>query len=318
MIRIRTPSRLHFGLLSLPSALDGAGQRQFGGVGVMIDRPGIELAVERAQTWSAQGPLAERALRFAQSYCAAVGVLDSFDLQITAAAPEHAGLGVGTQLALAVARGIAELTGQAARDAVTLAQQVGRGLRSAVGVHGFERGGFLVEGGKTTQSALSPLLCRHEFPADWPILLITPRGLEGTHGRREIEAFAQLADQAQDERTTENLCRLVLLGLLPALIERDLPTFGEALYEYNRHAGSLFAAAQGGIYAHPRIDEIITTIRAASVEGVGQSSWGPTVFAIADADELASLRDRLLRKTSLREDEIGFAKGCNQGAVLGA
>ena len=119
-IRIRTPSRLHFGLFSLPSAnatlwVNHEGEatlprRQFGGVGLMIDRPGIELVVEPALTWSSDGPLAERALRFAQMYCDAVGVHDKFHLGIEAAPPEHVGLGTGTQLALAVAQGIAELT----------------------------------------------------------------------------------------------------------------------------------------------------------------------------------------------------------------
>ncbi len=38
-IRIRTASRLHFGLLGWgPEA-----RRQFGGIGLMIDSPGIEL-----------------------------------------------------------------------------------------------------------------------------------------------------------------------------------------------------------------------------------------------------------------------------------
>ena len=54
--RIRTASRLHFGLLGWgPQAA-----RQFGGVGLMIEAPGIELVAGTAPNWSSAGPLADR------------------------------------------------------------------------------------------------------------------------------------------------------------------------------------------------------------------------------------------------------------------
>jgi len=314
MIRIRTQSRLHFGLFSLPTDRVNASlnydsqpalpRRQFGGVGLMIDKPGIELTVALAKTWSGEGPLTQRALHFAQTYCQAVGIKEAFRLHVDAAAPEHAGLGTGTQLGLAVARGIAELTEQPTRDAGTLARCVGRGRRSAIGVHGFELGGFLVEGGKTSDAAVSPLLLRQDFPDDWHILLITPRDRHGTHGCREIEAFRDLMIQERDDRTTETLCRLVLLGMLPALIERDLPAFGEAVYEFNRRVGEMFQTVQGGIYAHPRIEEIVKILRGTGVKGVGQSSWGPTVFAVGAPQQMVELRDWLITKKGIPRDEI--------------
>jgi hypothetical protein len=57
-VSVTAPSRLHFGLWSLASA---AG-RQFGGVGAMIDEPGIRLVINPAAELSATGPLAGRAL----------------------------------------------------------------------------------------------------------------------------------------------------------------------------------------------------------------------------------------------------------------
>ncbi len=55
-IRIRTPSRLHFGLLGWgPQA-----GRQFGGVGLMIDSPGIDLLVEPASSWLIEGSYVAR------------------------------------------------------------------------------------------------------------------------------------------------------------------------------------------------------------------------------------------------------------------
>ena len=314
MIGIRTPSRLHFGLLSI-AASDASFGRRFGGVGLMVDRPGIELLVEPARVWHAEGPLAERALTFAKRYCDATDLKQAFRLTIKSTAPEHAGLGTGTQLGLAVAHGIVRLVGRPTVDAAQLAKQVGRGLRSSLGIHGFQQGGFLVEGGKTPGTDIAPLLCRHDFPDDWHVLLITFPGLAGTHGRCEIDAFANLAARRRDDHVTDALCRIVLLGMLPALLERDLPTFGDAVYDFNRHVGEMFHSAQGGVYAHPHIEAIVQKLRSAGVKGVGQSSWGPTVFAVVPATEAEGLRMWLARQLGV-DVAIAVVQACNRGVVV--
>ena len=161
MARVRTASRLHFGLLSLAGQTqawpDARGRallpaRSFGGVGLMVDRPGVEVSAAPAEEWSAEGPLAGRALefarRFARSWRDETGEeVPPRRLVVGRSAPEHAGLGTGTQLGLAVGRLLASACGLA-MSAPELARRVGRGGRSALGVHGFERGGLLVEAGK--------------------------------------------------------------------------------------------------------------------------------------------------------------------------
>jgi predicted sugar kinase len=85
----------------------------------------------------------------------------------------------------------------------------------------------------------------------------------------------------------------VLLKLLPALAESDLPAFGSALAEYNARSGELFRSVQGGTYAGPAVTALVEWLRGQGVRGAGQSSWGPTVFAVvADADEAAALARR--------------------------
>src|SRR5204862_353231 len=81
---------------------------------------------------------------------------------VAACPPEHTGLGVGTQLSRAVARAVCPGV-----PAVELARLAGRGNRSAIGVYGFEAGGFLVDGGKRDDAALAPLMARVDFPGDW-------------------------------------------------------------------------------------------------------------------------------------------------------
>src|SRR5437763_1551499 len=81
-----------------------------------------------------------------------------------------------------------------------------------------------------------------------------PRAPPGLHGPDEARAFAQLPPIP--EPITDRLCRLVLLDLLPAVVEADLERFGAALVEIQHRVGQGFAPAQGGLFAHPRLEAI--------------------------------------------------------------
>jgi beta-ribofuranosylaminobenzene 5'-phosphate synthase len=327
MIQVRAHGRLHFGLLNPPgtdrSGPASAPSRCFGGVGLMIAQPDLLLRVEPASTWSAEGPLAERALEFAQRFADAacqeeqIAALTPHRLLMERLMPVHAGLGSGTQLGLSVARALSASCGLSC-DVAKLALRVGRGLRSALGAHGFELGGFLVEAGKRWPDGLAPLVVRHPFPDTWRLVVALPsQHVAGRHGRDEEEAFAQLAANAAGLARTEVLCRLVLLGLLPALIERDVDAFGEALYEFNVRVGEAFAPVQGGVYASPQVAELVAFLRGQHVRGVGQSSWGPAVFGVvADAERAEHLAAQLRRSFALPQTAVWTTSACNHGATL--
>lgn len=325
-VRVTAPSRLHFGLFALPGDtswpdLDGnptVPARAFGGVGLMVDGPGVQVAVSPAATWSAAGPAADRALTYAQVVADAFQLASAFQVTVERCAPEHAGLGTGTQLGLAIARAVTVAAGLPDLSPDDLAGLLGRGARSALGVHGFARGGFLVEGGKAAPTALAPapLLFRHALPFEWGVLLVLPKDLRGVHGPAEVEAFAQLARTRPDGRQTDALCRLALLGMMPAVLEGNLDAFGEALYDFNRRAGELFRPAQGGVYSHPQVEAVVRALRQAKVKGVGQSSWGPAVFAVCPLTETGELTAWLRRTLGLGEDEVMTTVPSEDGATL--
>ena len=148
-------------------------------------------------------------------------------------------------------------------------------------------GGLLVDGGKSDETAIAPLVAHARFPEEWRVLVILPEDGVGTHGQREREAFAKLAHSQQTISQTEALCRLVLLGILPALAERNLPAFGEALYDFNRRVGELFTPSQGGVYANEWTASLVGKLRDMGIKGVGQSSWGPVVYGILPNSEHA-------------------------------
>jgi beta-ribofuranosylaminobenzene 5'-phosphate synthase len=315
-LRLTTPSRLHFGLLAWgPQA-----SRQFGGVGLMIDRPGLELSAHDAPSWQAEGPLADRTLRIARRVAVALAGGGAGPrparFAIHRAAPEHAGLGTGTQLTLAVARVVAARAGRPDLSAVALAELTGRGRRSGIGLHGFALGGLIVDGGRRIPGGIPPLLCRLEFPPEWSVLVVLPPAPPGLHGPGEVLAFEGLAPLP--EALTDRLCRLVLLGLLPAVVERDLARFGETLSALQHHVGLGFAPAQGGPYALPELEMIVSWLRAEGLRGVGQSSWGPALYGFSQdpADRRAALLHRLQDRFGLGPAAAFWTQASPRGAAL--
>ncbi|WZO99890.1 beta-RFAP synthase [Isosphaeraceae bacterium EP7] len=314
--RIRTPSRLHLGLL-------GWGPdhpRQFGGVGLMLNAPRLTIESHPAPEWSATGPLADRTLAFAGNV---VRVLESeghspeplrfINLE---APPEHVGLGTGTQLGLAVATLISASLGDSTPTLERLAALTGRGLRSGIGLHGFQQGGLLVDGGRGLGSEIPPLLTRLSFPLDWNILLVTPRISQGIHGEDERRAFAQLPPMSGGD--TDRLCRLVLLSLLPAVVERDLPTFGLAVDAIQRIVGRAFAPMQGGATLRPELEPIAQRLRSLGLSGVGQSSWGPTLFGFSEAEgpRLGQIVDAIQSEHGIDRADILWTQASQSGHEL--
>jgi beta-ribofuranosylaminobenzene 5'-phosphate synthase len=279
---VRAPARLHFGVLDLHGGLG----RRFGGIGAAIPSPGLVLEAVPASGTRADGPDADRVVAFAERYLARMGIQGGARITVRQAIPAHAGLGSGTQLALAVARALAELY-ERPTGAGALARAVERGRRSAIGTWAFESGGFILEGGRREGSdAVAPLLARHAMPETWRYVVAVPAGKPGLSGDAEAEAFRQLPRPPLGE--VEHVAHLVLMQLLPALAEAELPAFGAALTEIERTTGGWFAPAQGGVFAPGRTRELIRQMSEAGGVGVGQSSWGPAVYAITDGPGAAA------------------------------
>jgi beta-RFAP synthase len=316
--RIQTPSRLHFGLL----AWEPHSPRQFGGVGLMIEAPRLVLSAEPADRWNAEGPLAGRArdvaLQIAARLAAQGITLSPCHLRIEHAPAEHVGLGVGTQLSLAVTQAIFAVSALPSPTLEGLAALTGRGQRSGIGLHGFVHGGLIVDGGRRGSDSVGvpPLITRAAFPPDWAVLVVQGLTWTGLHGSAERRAFADLPPIA--DRVTDRLCRLVLLGLLPAVQENDLESFGAALTELQQHVGRCFANAQGGIYARPELEAIVAGLRAAGLHGVGQSSWGPTLYAFSNQplEERQGIVERMQTRFGLPADALFWTAASPSGSRL--
>ncbi|MBN1851754.1 MAG: hypothetical protein JW829_03490 [Pirellulales bacterium] len=312
-IHIQAPSRIHYGMLSFGHG----GRRQYGGVGLMVNEPRLELTIQPAGELSISGPLSKRIQSFVRYTVDhwQLPKMPSCAIRVKTAPSEHHGLGCGTQLALSVAAGLRAFLGMAPASESALAASVGRGRRSSVGVWGFFHGGLIYESGHAAGESLGALVARVPFPENWRLVLIRAPGPIGKSGEEETKAFADLLPVPN--HVTRQLENLVTWHLIPAAKAAAYDEFSESVFEYGRLAGECFAKFQGGPFASPAIAQLVDTLQGWSVRGVGQSSWGPTVFAIArNVNHADMIVEKIRNQPAWTACEISVTEPCNTGARI--
>ncbi len=272
-IHVRAFARLHLGFLDLNGSLG----RQFGSVGLSVDGVCLELMATPGTGFSISGPGAARAETVARAVFDFAGHAGGIDLQILRAIPEHAGLGSGTQLALAVGTACARLAG-ASLTVEELANLLLRGQRSGIGIGTYAQGGFVVDAGRGPATRTPPVISRLPVPDHWRFVLVMDRSRQGAHGDKESEAFSRLP--LMPESQSAHLCRLTLMRMLPALTEADCTAFGAAVNEIQAITGEHFSQWQSGRHSSPDVEAVLGFLARSGATGCGQSSWGPTGFAI--------------------------------------
>ena len=330
LLELSTGCRLHFGLLELA---EGQPNR-YGGLGLMLETPKLRLRwhsqPDASQPCVAPTVEIERRIQLAQAHV--LSALSSrYDvpanlpgsIEVLECPPMHSGLGVGTQLATAVA----QLTALAVQDDLSanvtshssdvahLAWLSGRGKRSAIGLHGFLQGGLIRDLGYTagsesnhaavpsqyedyrlatvaTPSTLTENACRpvHTqsclLPPDWMVVLCCSCNSGDVHGKLEDQLIGKAAAHANPHR--EHMLSLSDEALRAAQSD-DFIGFARVLDEYMELASRLFASVQAGRYRDAQTAGCVEQLQSVGLSGVGQSSWGPTVFGFAPTGERAQV-----------------------------
>jgi beta-ribofuranosylaminobenzene 5'-phosphate synthase len=292
-VTVKTPARLHFGLLDTNGELG----RIFGSIGVAIQYPNIELEAQAAESLIVEGLEKERLERYARRFLEQVPLPFSVRLSLKSSIPSHVGLGSGTQLALAVGAALARIAG-VELSILEIAALMGRGVHSGIGTAAFQTGGFILDGGhpfgaKTSPAAgrdvlkqsVPPVIFRHALPPEWRFVIAIPQTTPGISGESEKRAFDALPSTPSS--LAEKISRLVLMKMLPSIIDQDILNFGAALTKVQRLVGDCFAGVQGGRFANNASDRIISFFLDQGACGAGQSSWGPAVYALVDGPSAA-------------------------------
>ncbi len=277
-VRVEAPARLHLGFMDLNGNLG----RRFGSLGLTLEGISTEIELSRSSTLQVEGPAVAqmRVLTCATELIEKLGLPPGLSINIRRAIPDHVGLGSGTQMALAVASGLSHLYGLElpTRQAARL---MSRGLRSGIGIGAFDTGGFILDGGRGDADASPPVIMQSEFPRAWRLLLIFDQRAPGIHGSAEKKAFNTLPTFPAEQAAA--LCRLVMMQALPALAEQDCERFGDAIGQLQQVIGDYFSPAQSGRFSSPAVAQVLDWLQQQGIGGIGQSSWGPTGFALLDS-----------------------------------
>jgi beta-ribofuranosylaminobenzene 5'-phosphate synthase len=291
-VEVRTPSRLHMGLIDLHGGLG----RVDGGIGIALDGPRTVIEAEKSPTLRIHGGNEEQAGRIseaAEAVLSQVGITGSVAVHLREIPAEHTGLGTGTALSLATARAVCELYGISIPIS-QLAQIVGRGGTSGIGTAAFRSGGFIVDGGHRfgkdgekqdfRPSSASrgiqppPVLVRYPFPLDWKILLVLPATGTGVSGTLEQDIFREVCPVSRDE--VQEICHEIMMRMLPGIVEHDIGLFSAAVNRIQELGFKKAEIKRQTAIVH----QLLAGLREAGAACSGMSSFGPAVYAVADAD----------------------------------
>jgi beta-ribofuranosylaminobenzene 5'-phosphate synthase len=317
-VTIRTPARLHFSLIDLNGELG----RIDGGLGVAIDKPNWEIKIIRNSEWVIPDLMELNEL--IKKLQKDLEIKNGYKIELNSILPEHVGLGSRTQLSLAIAQGLSYLEGKE-RTVLELADLVGRGSTSGIGIAAFEHGGFILDGGHSKKvkpdflpshfSSAKPaiLVNRHAIPDEWYFVVAIPDVGMGMHGNDEVEIFQKHCPISSGE--IDKLSRIILMQILPAVLENEIEQFGAGLNSIQQLG---FKNIENQL--QPKVVQDLQQFFIDSgAFGTGLSSFGPATFCVLNSEQKA--RDLVIQtnKFLAEHDCIGtifFTKGNNTGAHI--
>ncbi|AZH26796.1 beta-ribofuranosylaminobenzene 5'-phosphate synthase family protein [Haloplanus aerogenes] len=316
-VSVTAYARLHFGFCNLSLERE----RLYGSLGVGLDRPHVRVTATPHDGVRCDHPAVRE---YAERVVALLDVPGA-DLSVEGEFPRHVGLGSGTQFALATLVAVARAT-DADVDVRDLAPDLGRGGRSGVGVATFEDGGFVLDAGHPTarfttsrpeigQWSVPPVAARHPIPGDWRFLLVVPDAPAGPSGDAEDRSMRSVVESAPPS-PSDRLAGVIARRVLPAITEASVERFGAAVAEIGRLNGTWYADEQGGVYRPPAGELVAALDDTPAVYGAGQSSWGPAVYGVTDADRAAAAREagRGALDAAGVDGRVLVAEGRNRGA----
>ena len=326
-MEIETSARLHLSLIDL----NGSEGRIDGGIGICLEEPSIRLeceenndkteiifdkSIDNINDFNEYSQKINDACLKMNNY---LGSDKTYTFTLKEAYPIHHGLGLGTQLLLSTGRLIAQLNNKKL-DVLQLARIVQRGGTSGIGVKSFESGGFIIDGGhkrdvksKFLPSSASkvsppPVLARYDFPKKWNIILAIPEVNKSVSGQKEIDIFDNYTPV--DIGDVERISYLTLMKLMPAVLEEDMESFGDAV---NKIQELGFKKIEKNLQKEV-ITQTINHMKHMDIPAVGMSSFGPTCFGITDENPKKIIKE--LKEVLGTNATVLATHGKNHGSII--
>jgi len=302
-IIISSPARLHFGMIN-PFRRD---LRLYLGAGLAINRPRVEIVVKKEKELSFRGPRSEEVMLKLRP------LIEKYDLrkggvEIRKTIPKHVGLGSTTQLLLSVAKGLLTAN-NIPFDIEEVSSILGIGRVSGVGKYVFQHGGFIVDSGVKGRDKVM-LYLRLQFPEKWRLIVVIPEG-KGLSDEEESRVFG--AVEGIPESLIHEASYHLFVEMIPSIIEEDIEGFSNSLEMLQLVVGKMFSKYQGGVFSkHSEV--VVEVLKKLGIRGVGQSSWGPTVYGILPPGESA---DEIKSQVSgIVKGDVLIVEPDNRGAFM--
>ncbi len=206
--------------------------------------------------------------------------LSNVCVEVTGYVKHHVGLGSTTRIVLATLVGLSTLK-RFEIDAVEAAYKLGRGKVSSVGIYTFMYGNLVIDSGLKLESNevrhAKPLTII-PIPKDWYVVIAVPEDIKGPSEDEERKIMSNVK-----EFMDQNLLYRYILRLMSAAIHRDFKLFTDSLHNIQLLTGKYFSEYQGGIFCCDISQELADIMMRLGLRGIGQSSWGPTIYGFTNS-----------------------------------
>lgn len=320
MLLVQTGSRIHLGFFNIISDYTA-----YGSIGVSLDKPSYEILADTHDSVSVENDKNGRVFLVCQQITRLLNV-KGLKVKVIEEIPAHVGFGSTTQLKLALGVSVVKLYNLDfyVRD---LASLMGLGFASGIGIASFEGGGFIIDAGRFLKDKSIPpvvdsndvpkVISRIRIPKTWRFILVTPLHKKGFDESKE--RLIMMNPKPMSSTLSSEISRLILTGLVPAVLWNDARLFGKILTKIQFMIGEYFKPIQGGIFCCEETEFIVKTLISSGAYGAGQSSWGPTAYGIIDNNQLA---EKIVNRLKYKLDKKGInakiiiAKPRNHGAII--
>jgi beta-ribofuranosylaminobenzene 5'-phosphate synthase len=308
---VHAPTRVHWGLFNE----SGLGGRVDGGVGAALDQPAwrISMSLTPGRSVSTcaldevRAALCKLQTRWSGPACA---------VNILSEVPPHIGLGSRSSLLMAIGKAYASAIDMDA-STLELADILGRGGTSGVGIHLSTHGGIVIDQGHAypqekssfgpSSSRLAPpakLRTRYKPPEEWAVVHCR-LGTGGISGPDEQAFFLQSCPVSDAD--TALIEQLVADTLIPSLERKAIELAHEFLYSIQDLGlkAAEWTIQDGATQALRRRWNVVRS-KNSRLAPIALSSVGPTVFFLTDqpARELRELNALGVRSENITTSRI--------------
>jgi beta-RFAP synthase len=268
---VTTPSRIHLGFYGINNNYGYT----YGSLGLAVNYFHTCVSISKSKRFNTN--ISKKIINPILEFIKLKKIPNKFTINILENAPEHVGLGSGSQTTLSIGKALSNFF-DLDMTLSEIANIFKRGKRSGIGIATFNKGGFVVDCCK--KEGLHPETLFHsKFPSDWRIILLNDNNLKGSFGNKESNFFKKKISNSHNS----DLSHIVIRGIIPSIIYKDFSNFSRNITEFQEITSKLYKEKQTDMFLSPQISKIMKYIKRFNNIGIGQSSWGPISYIFVES-----------------------------------